>query len=336
MTFRILSCDGGGIRGLITALLIQNLDESFGIVEKTDGFAGTSTGALIALALASGIPLDGIVNIYLNDGSNIFVPNGELRARNAKRPVAGRKANLRTFGSGPGALECHYKDTGLSALVETLFKEQRLRDLKPYVAVNAAQLWDGRSWKGVTLSNSARNEYRDVFVKDAALATSAAPTYFPPHRVGSFGYFADGATFANNPSMSAISDAMASGYVNSVADFRVLSLGTGYVRQGIPPKDIGDPLTWGAVRWMWPFPYNSVVPPMPLLELFMAATSAAITTEARNLLGPNFARGDVLLKQAVGLDEWKKVKVLKRLTEVYIKSADWEKVRDWVANYWLK
>lgn len=334
MTFRILSCDGGGIRGLITALLIQNLDDSFGIVKKTDGFAGTSTGGLIVLALANGISVEKIVDIYQSEGANIFVPNDGLRAKNSKRPVARRQANLRIFASGPGIFECQYKSTGLSAIAEALFKRQCLRDAKQYVAVNTAQLWDKYSWKGVTFSNSGQNEYRSVLMKDAALATSAAPTYFPPHKLGSLGYFADGGTFANNPSMSAIADAMAGGYVNSVADFRVLSLGTGYVRQGIPPKDIGDPLAWGAIRWMWPFSY-STVPSMPLLELLMAATSQAVTTEATNLLGRNFGRGDVLLKQAVGLDDWKKVKVLRRLTEAYLGSTEWQKMRGWVANHWL-
>lgn len=58
MTFKILSCDGGGIRGLMTALLIRDLDRRFGLIAKADAFAGTSTGGLIALALAHGLPID--------------------------------------------------------------------------------------------------------------------------------------------------------------------------------------------------------------------------------------------------------------------------------------
>ncbi len=57
MAFKILSSDGGGIRGLITVLLIQNLDEDFDVISKADGFAGTSTGGLISLGLANGVAI---------------------------------------------------------------------------------------------------------------------------------------------------------------------------------------------------------------------------------------------------------------------------------------
>ncbi len=76
MTFRILSCDGGGIRGLITTLLIQDLDKRSGIIAKADGFAGTSTGGLIALGLARGAPIAEIVDIYRTQGAAIFKKNG--------------------------------------------------------------------------------------------------------------------------------------------------------------------------------------------------------------------------------------------------------------------
>jgi patatin-like phospholipase/acyl hydrolase len=56
MTFKILSCDGGGIRGLITALLIQDLDRRSQIIARADGFAGTSTGGLIALGSRTAYP----------------------------------------------------------------------------------------------------------------------------------------------------------------------------------------------------------------------------------------------------------------------------------------
>ena len=61
-TYRILSCDGGGIRGVITAKLLQALDPS--VLKNIDLFAGTSTGSIIALGLASGVPIDTIVELY--------------------------------------------------------------------------------------------------------------------------------------------------------------------------------------------------------------------------------------------------------------------------------
>ena len=73
--FLILSCDGGGIRGLITVMILQELDKQIPFLEKIDLFTGTSTGGLIALGLASGVPIANIVNIYNgNNCSQIFTP----------------------------------------------------------------------------------------------------------------------------------------------------------------------------------------------------------------------------------------------------------------------
>src|SRR6516225_6511323 len=73
-TYRILSCDGGGIRGVITAKLLQALDPS--VIKNIDLFAGTSTGSIIALGLASGVPIDTIVELYSSQKScsKIFQP----------------------------------------------------------------------------------------------------------------------------------------------------------------------------------------------------------------------------------------------------------------------
>lgn len=73
--FLILTCDGGGIRGLITAMLIDKLNEELNFLDKIDLFAGTSTGGLIALGLASGLPISQLVDIYsISNCPNIFKP----------------------------------------------------------------------------------------------------------------------------------------------------------------------------------------------------------------------------------------------------------------------
>ena len=73
-TYRILSCDGGGIRGVITAKLLQALDPS--VIKNVDLFAGTSTGSIVALGLASGVSIDTIVELYSSQEacSKIFQP----------------------------------------------------------------------------------------------------------------------------------------------------------------------------------------------------------------------------------------------------------------------
>jgi patatin-like phospholipase/acyl hydrolase len=73
-TYRILACDGGGIFGVITAKLLQALDRS--VLDSIDLFAGTSTGSIIALGLASGVSIDTILDLYSSEQacSQIFQP----------------------------------------------------------------------------------------------------------------------------------------------------------------------------------------------------------------------------------------------------------------------
>src|ERR1700733_13528072 len=76
--FRILSFDGGGIRGLLSTLLLRRLmDESSvsDLIDRVDMFAGTSSGGLIALGLAAEIPLDKIRDLFVREGPKIFAEN---------------------------------------------------------------------------------------------------------------------------------------------------------------------------------------------------------------------------------------------------------------------
>src|SRR5262245_7581494 len=71
-TYRILSCDGGGIRGLLTALIIRRLQVDCGILDRVDLYAGTSTGGIIALGLAGRVSIDAVVDLYQKRPAEIF------------------------------------------------------------------------------------------------------------------------------------------------------------------------------------------------------------------------------------------------------------------------
>jgi hypothetical protein len=336
MSFKILCCDGGGIRGVITALLIQDLDRSFGIVKNANGFAGTSTGGLISLGLVSGVDIDAIVDLYENQGATIFEPNGWLLDAQAKqqdrRPAQSTEELL---GSGPGIFKSQYVNTGLQKVAQQLVGTGALSSAKRFVAVNSARLWDAsdNSWAPCTLSNGGSNTYRDVSMVDAALATSAAPTYFPPYQVGGLGYFADGGTFANNPSMTAMVEAIYQGYATGTSDIVMLSLGTGANPVGVPPASVPDPLAWGVTHWLWPFS-NGPVPATALLNLTMDATAQLAAIQAQQLLGNNYMRGNVPLAQPFALDDYKNVGELVSATQNYIKTPAWAAVRNWVEQNW--
>jgi hypothetical protein len=331
MTFKILSCDGGGIRGLVTALLIKDLDSSFNVISRADGFAGTSTGGLISLGLAKGVSIDDIIGIYKNQGSTIFTGNDDFL--DARKAGAGVAHSIEEMTSGPGYFSCQYTNTGLIQVAESLMGNSSLKDMSKYVSVNSVRLWDKNEWTSATLSNSAKSPYLDVKMSDAALATSAAPTYFPPYQIGELGFFADGGTFANNPSVTAVADAMAGGRFSSLSDARVLSLGTGTASQGIAPSSIPTPLDWGVNYWMYPWKYNGV-PAMALLNMMMDCTADVATVEASNLLGDGFCRGNVPLNKAYPLDDWKHISVLELATAAHIKSDEWKAVRKWVSSNW--
>ncbi|HEX7868410.1 MAG TPA: patatin-like phospholipase family protein [Variovorax sp.] len=337
MSFKILCCDGGGIRGVITALLIQDLDQSFGIVESANGFAGTSTGGLISLGLVNNVGIDAIVKLYENEGSTIFKPNGwflDAQAKQQDRAAAQSTEDL--LGSGPGIFKCQYVNTGLQSVAQNLVGSGALSSASRFVAVNSARLWDAseNSWVPCTISNGPNNAYRGISMVDAALATSAAPTYFPPYQMGGFGYFADGGTFANNPSMTAIVEAIYQGYATAPSDIVMLSLGTGVNPVGVPPGSVSNALDWGVTHWLWPFS-DGVVPATALLNLTMDATAQLAATQAGQMLGSNYMRGNVPLAQPFGLDDYKNVGELVSATQDYIKtSPEWAAVRSWVQQNW--
>jgi hypothetical protein len=328
MTFKILSCDGGGIRGLITALLIQDLDRRSQIIARADGFAGTSTGGLIALGLANGVSISEIVDIYRTKGSVIFQENDAWLAQ--KQAV-----EQGTVFAGPGFFQCQYVNTGLQQIARSLVGNGKLADLSRFVAINSARLWDPsvKSWAPCTLSNGNGNTYRNVSLFDAALATSAAPTYFPPYEIAGLGYFADGGVFANNPSLSAIAEALASRRAGSLDDMRLLSLGTGTSPAGIPPSAVGNPLDWGVSTWLWPAESGNV-PAAALLGLTMDTTAMVAAQQAGQILNANYQRGNFVLSQFIGLDDWHKAPELEKETQAYMRTAEWQRVCQWVEQFW--
>ncbi|MEB2607699.1 patatin-like phospholipase family protein [Burkholderia cenocepacia] len=335
MTFKILSCDGGGIRGLITALLIQDLDRRSRIIASADGFAGTSTGGLIALGLARGVSISEIVDIYRTKGPVIFRENGAWLAQKQALEQHPQALEQGTVLAGPGVFQCQYVNTGLQEIAKSLVGNGKLADLSRFVAINSARLWDPptKSWAPCTFSNGNGNAYRNVSLFDAALATSAAPTYFPPYEIAGLGYFADGGVFANNPSVSAIAEALASRRAGSLDDVRLLSLGTGTSPVGIAPDAVGNPLTWGVSKWLWPLE-SGRVPAAALLGLTMDTTAAIAAQQAGQILNAHYQRGNFVLGQSIALDDWHKVPELEKETQAYMRTAEWQRVCQWVEQFW--
>ena len=240
---KILSIDGGGIRGIIPALVLAEIERRTKrpIASLFDLIAGTSTGGLIALGLTKpgvgGKPqysAQQIVQMYEDDGSTIF-----------SRSLWHRVIAVGNF------LEEKYTSTGIDQVLEKYFGNAMLKDALTDVLISSYEIEQRfpfffKSSKAKLMSNY------NFPMKKVARATSAAPTYFEPLKLEAQeppGYYAlvDGGVYANNPAMCAYVEAISR--QTEPCDYLVLSLGTGELTRPIRYDDAKD---WGLAMWAQP------------------------------------------------------------------------------------
>lgn len=212
--FRILSIDGGGIRGVFPAAVLAELENRFlnggSIANHFDMIAGTSTGGIIALALAHGMTAQQALNIYLERGEYIFPP------------AAG-------IGKVSRVLRWLFKPKhNQAALKEELLRIFGDKVLDSAVTRLVIPSFEGRHGEPFLYKTPHHPDYqKDRHKKFAhvALHTTAAPSYYPGVEVDGY-VMIDGGIWANNPVMNALVDALAC-YDLAREDVRILSLGTG-------------------------------------------------------------------------------------------------------------
>ncbi len=273
--FHIVSLDGGGIRGVLTAALLERIDNGFpGFLTQVDLFAGTSTGGILALALASGMTPAEARNLYERLGTRVFTDSFW--------------DNLADLGQLRGA---QYSNTALKEELINQFGSMTLAEL-PYKVIissfdldnEATGLGKVRSWKPKYFHNFPGNDsdgYQKVV--DVALCTSAAPTFFPVYQ----GYV-DGGVVSNNPSMCAVAQAIEPNTGKQMLrNLRVLSLGTGFN----PKYLLSDNDDWGLVQWA---PH--------LISLILEGSSGLADYQCRQLLGNRYMRINPVLPLEIGLD----------------------------------
>ncbi len=363
-SYFIVSCDGGGIRGLITAMLLEDLDvKCSGFLNKVDLFAGTSTGGIIALGLAAGIPTSKIRQLYENDGGEIFVPfqpgllelfgyvNAYVDELLEPSPMARAEAAAEAAGGFAGlsnllrtiedVFHVKYTADGLAGLLRRTFQAKMMSDIQPVLVAtyNIAPV-DAPSWRPLLLTNlsAPRNAHVDALaagdlaVVDVALATSAAPTFFPPHNVDSIGYCADGGLFANNPSLFALNSVISR--KNPVSTIYMLSLGTGSIAQKVGA--VPDPLAWGVGQWLLPRQTSSV-PQLPLLQTLMDGQEQIADAQCAKMLRERYIRVDLPLSELYPLDDLQSIPAMVKETQDYIDGTTsppgtpaWQDVVNWV------
>lgn len=241
---RLLAIDGGGIRGIYASHVLERIQNEFNT--EFDLIAGTSTGSIIAAAIAFGIPASKVTELYREEGPCIFSP---------KRW---------SFG---GALAPRYASDPLRTALTTVFQDATLSDAKTRLIIPATDIGNG----GVHVFKSAYDDQfvrdRNVKVVDAVLASCSAPSYFAPARVGLY-QLCDGGLWANNPSLVAVTEALTRlGAERS--EIRLLSVGTGIGKNYYPIADASN--RWGFLTG-WGIPKF-----ISMLLNLQAATASNVT-----------------------------------------------------------
>ena len=262
---RVLSLDGGGIRGLLATVILQRLTATPGLetfLAAADLLAGTSTGGLIALAVARGIDLAEIRRLYEEKAEAIFDDTW--------------LDDLVDLGRLRGA---EYDIKGLRRELRRLFGETTLGDLAKPVLIPSFDLDNEdpdpgkRQWKPKLFHNlPGPGTDAGMRAADVGLYTCAAPIYFP-----SVDGFIDGGVYANNPAMCALAQTQdrRHGPPADLGEVRLFSLGTGLNLQHIK----GKANDWGYAQWA-----------KPLVNLMLDGTAGIADYQCRQILGDRYHR----------------------------------------------
>jgi patatin-like phospholipase/acyl hydrolase len=269
--FKVLSIDGGGLRGIIPAMVLAEIEERTGkpIAETFDLIAGTSTGGILALGLAMPgnegskprYAAKDLIKLYEEEGARIF---------------SGRAGTIRNF------FEERYPSAGVEEVLKEYFGEARLKDALTRVFVTSYEIQLRAPFFFRSGNAKVEADY-DFPMRQVARATSAAPTYFEPAKVeakGPVDYYAlvDGGVFANNPAMCAyvearkLLEAKGSSFP-AETDVLVVSLGTGQLTDRLRYEEAAG---WGLVEWA-----------RPLIDVVFDGVSDTVDFQLRELLSRN-------------------------------------------------
>lgn len=242
--FKVLSIDGGGIRGVIPAVLLKHIEEKVGkhVADIFDLIVGTSTGGILAAGLT--VPKrDGTPKFSADDILALFTDRG--------REIFGRSF-WRGITSVGGAFDESYDHKPLEKILKEYLGDATLKDCIVPIILPSYDI-EQREPYFLKTRRAREKKDRNHYLRDAVRATSAAPTYFEPTVIKSLAskstrrVLIDGGVFVNNPGMCAYAEA-ASLSVKS-ENILITSLGTGVGTRKIPYEDAKG---WGTLGWMRP------------------------------------------------------------------------------------
>ena len=236
--FRILSIDGGGIRGVYPATFLAELERRYlggeSVARHFDLIAGTSTGGILAVGLGAGIKAVELRDLYVHRGCEIFPP---IRPRALEGVV-------RWFRSACQVFKYRYDRKALKGILQETLGDRKFGEAQTRLCIPS---FDGRYGEVYIFKTphhpDFRKDVRESMTK-VAEATSAAPTFFRPLEDGGY-TFVDGGVWANNPVMIGLVDALTC-YTVKAEQVRILSLGCGDAPYTVDRRKIV-----GGGIWAW-------------------------------------------------------------------------------------
>jgi hypothetical protein len=227
--FQVLALDGGGVRGIFTAALLAGLERDIGhpIVDHFDLVVGTSTGGIVALGLGARLTPPQILDFYLSENRRIFA--NPLGLRRARQLVVAK-----------------YRPKRLQTALQRTFGDTLLGDSMIPLVIPSFNLGENDVYLFKTPHHEKLKRDHSLPMWAVAMATTAAPTYFPAFRLpGDRVRLIDGGVWANNPAMVGVTEAV-SIFGRRLEDIRVLSLGTtSTLKLGRSGLNNGGLLRWG-------------------------------------------------------------------------------------------
>jgi len=305
--FKVLSLDGGGVRGYLSTIILTNIEIALNEDNYTfvplgkyfDLIAGTSTGAIIAGLLAIGKSAKEIKKIYEENIKEIF--SDEMKNF---MPLINSK----------------YKKDNLEKMAEQYFEDKTFskEDLITNLLVTSVDLTTAkpRFYKSDYFS---RNEGKKAEkLKDAIVASASAPIYFPVAKELKYSsYLVDGGVVANNPSLVCLIDGLEICKQDNIDKENIIlvSVGTGEMCE--MPYDVKK-LEDTQLRW--------IMQNKAIIELLMTSQTKLVEFQTKFLcdtFAVNYKRINPKLGQKIGLDEYQKINMLKNLGDIYKEDEVW-------------
>jgi len=310
---RILSFDGGGIRGLLTAAMLEEVEDKLKAInpdkelrEYFDIIAGTSSGSIIALAVAQGISAQEIRSYFRCDGDRIF-PDPKSTVFSLIQRFLEQDLDWTTFNPfnildvdneniKKISTQPVYDGKGLEEVLRERFSEQLFGELKPLLIIPSYDVYNRRAM----IFKNNDDLYKSVPIWEICKASCSAPVAFPAHLIDNDNFiygvqkqakeakklgkksnlkvpneglpFIDGGLVANNPVLCAIAECRK---VFKQLPNLVVSFGVG---AGLHRITIRQSQGWGAFNWA------SIIRSIPLMDVFADGSTDATDYIAEQLL----------------------------------------------------